>query len=163
MIYQLTDRFRVAAELDKTWEFFSKAENLPEITPPSLHFKIVSPTPISLGYNSNIDYTISFAGIPIKWRTRIVDWTPPRQFIDLQIRGPYSMWHHQHTFEPVEGGVECVDRVHYKVPGGPVGRVMNALSVRGQLKEIFSFRQKAIAEKLGAVQEIEPVQIQPLR
>lgn len=163
MIYRLTDRFRVAADIENTWDFFSKAENLPDVTPPALHFKIASPTPIHMGYDASIDYTISFAGIPLKWRTRIVDWTPPRQFIDLQVRGPYAMWHHQHTFEQVEGGVECVDRVLYKVPGGPMGRVMNWLGVQNQLRQIFSFRQKAIAEKLGTVREIEPVQIRPLR
>jgi ligand-binding SRPBCC domain-containing protein len=89
--------------------------------------------------------------VPIHWRTRIIDWTPPRQFIDLQIRGPYLLWHHQHTFSPVSDGVECLDRVIYRVPGFFLGRAMHAAFIRRQLLDIFEFRRKVISANLGWV------------
>lgn len=156
MYYQLTDSFEVHADPQRTWAFFSDAMNLPRITPPWLDFTVSTRAPIVLQQDSLIDYVIRWAGLPMRWRTRIIDWSPPRQFIDLQIRGPYTLWHHQHTFTPIDGGTLCTDRVIYKVPMGPLGRVAHALMIRRQLLGIFRFRREVIGKELGwkrAVQE----------
>lgn len=149
MYYQLTDHFEVAADVTKTWEFFSNAGNLPRITPAWMRFSVVTPEPIVIAQDSILDYTIRWAGIPIGWRTKIIEWSPPRQFIDLQIRGPYSLWHHQHKFTPSERGVVCFDRVIYQLPGPGIRRIVHPLMVRKQLLEIFRYRRKVIGENLG--------------
>ena len=151
MCYQLTDHFVVSADLDRTWGFFGDAANLPRITPPWMRFSIRTPGPIEIGPDSVIDYTIRWMGLPIRWRTRIIDWSPQRQFIDLQVRGPYALWHHQHTFTPTADGVACTDRVTYKLPGPIVGRIMHAAMVRRQLLEIFRFRREVIGKELGSL------------
>ena len=115
MYYELTDRFQVPASIEQTWAFFSNAENLPRITPPWLKFSVAASGPIEIKLDSILDYTICWKGVPIKWRTRIIDFTPPRQFIDLQIRGPYALWHHQHTFEPAQRR-RCVVRGSRDLP-----------------------------------------------
>jgi ligand-binding SRPBCC domain-containing protein len=155
MHYELTDRFIVKADLDRTWDFFSAAENLPRITPPWMRFKILTPSPIELGQDAILDYEIRWMGVPLHWRTRIIDWSPKRQFIDLQLRGPYALWHHQHTFTPSDEGTICTDRVTYRVPVPVFGRVMNALVVRRQLLEIFNFRRQVITAELGWVRGIQ--------
>jgi ligand-binding SRPBCC domain-containing protein len=155
MYYELTDHFIVAADIDRTWAFFSSADNLPAITPPWLRFQILTPTPIVLGPDSVLDYRIRVMGLPVRWRTRIIDWSPPRQFIDLQIRGPYTLWHHQHTFAPVSEGVECKDRVIYRTAGKGLGRLVQGMFVRRQLLDIFRFRRKVIAERLGWVRGVQ--------
>ena len=148
MTYELRDEFAVTADLERTWAFFSTAENLPRITPPRLGFRNVrGPGRIESG--SELDYTIRWMGLPLKWRTWIVDWEPPRRFVDLQVRGPYAMWHHEHRFAAVDGGTRCEDRVLYRLPFPPLGRVVHPLVVRGQLLEIFRYRRKVIAENLG--------------
>jgi ligand-binding SRPBCC domain-containing protein len=156
MFYELTDHFVVAAPPDKTWDFFGRAENLPAITPPWLGFTIHTPAPITIGPDSLLDYTIRWAGLPIRWRTRIIDWSPPRQFIDLQVRGPYALWHHQHTFEPVADGVECRDRVIYKLPVPGVSRLVHAAIVKRQLLGIFRYRREVIGRELGWVRAVQP-------
>lgn len=156
MYHELTDHFVVASSPEKTWQFFSSAENLPRITPASLGFQILTPSPITIAGDSLLDYTIRWAGMPIRWRTRIIDWSPPNQFIDLQIRGPYTLWHHQHTFKAVADGVECTDRVIYKVPVPIVGRIVNALVVKRQLLSIFRFRRTIIGQDLGWVRAVQP-------
>jgi ligand-binding SRPBCC domain-containing protein len=155
MFYELTDSFVVKSDLQQTWDFFSRAENLPRITPKWMGFEIKTPQPIEIRQDSILDYTIRWMGIPIGWRTRIIDWSPPRQFIDLQLRGPYAVWHHQHTFSASEEGTLCTDRVLYKIPGGPIGILMNQLVVRRQLIEVFEFRRKVITEDLGWVRAIQ--------
>lgn len=163
MFYELTDHFIVAAPADKTWTFFGQPENLPTITPPWLRFQMASRDGTPIGPDTLLDYTIRWAGVPIRWRTRIIDWTPPRQFIDLQIRGPYTLWHHQHTFEPTPDGVECRDRVIYKLPASVFGRVVHAVAVRRQLLEIFGYRREVIGRELGWVRGLQPaIRIRPL-
>jgi ligand-binding SRPBCC domain-containing protein len=147
MDYVLSDRFDVASDIDTTWKFFSLADNLPKITPPWLKFTLVSCPKIEL--NTQLDYTIRWMGFPIRWRTLIIDWNPPYKFIDLQIRGPYTLWHHEHTFTPTANGVRCTDRVIYKLPVPLVRRIIHPLVVRRQLLEIFRFRRNAIARSLG--------------
>jgi ligand-binding SRPBCC domain-containing protein len=155
MYYELTDRFIVKADEKQTWSFFSSAENLPAITPPWLAFTIKTPAPIRIENDALLDYTIKWLGIPIKWRTRIIEWEPPRMFIDLQLRGPYVLWHHQHVFTPCDGGTLCSDRVLYKLPLGWLGRPAQALVVKKQLLEIFRYRRKVIADRLGWVRAMQ--------
>ncbi len=163
MYYELTDHFEVAASIDEAWKFFSTAENLPLITPPWLHFTIAMSGPITIELDSNLDYTIRWMGVPIKWRTKIIDWSPPRQFIDLQTRGPYALWHHLHRFEPAKsGGVICWDRVIYQLPMFGIRRVVHPI-VRKQLMEIFRFRREVIGKHLGGLKPLQPdVRIMPL-
>jgi len=44
-----------------------------------------------------IDYTIGWAGIRMHWRTLITTFAPPHEFVDVQLKGPYLMWHHRHN------------------------------------------------------------------
>jgi ligand-binding SRPBCC domain-containing protein len=163
MYHELTDRFIVSASPERTWAFFSTAENLPLITPPWLGFTNRSTSPTRIELNALLDYTIRWMGVPIRWRTKIIEWSPPRQFIDLQVRGPYALWHHQHTFTPVAVGGDCEDRVIYEVPAPLIGRAVNALLVRRQLVEIFRFRRRIIGERLGWVRAVQAdVEIKPL-
>ena len=155
MYYELTDRFEVKANLAETWRFFSTAENLPLITPPWLRFTVATPSPITIEQDTVLDYVVRPFGFPMKWKTRIIDWSPPRQFIDLQIKGPYTLWHHQHRFSELAGGTLCEDRVTYRLPMGPLGRIFHPVTVRRQLLEIFRFRRKVMAEKLGWVRAVQ--------
>ena len=172
MYYELTDHFEVAADIDRCWRFFGSAENLPLVTPPWLHFSIAMRTPLpAIEQDAVLDYTIRWMGMPVKWRTKIIDWSPPRQFVDLQIRGPYALWHHQHRFEPMDGagrggggGVRCFDRVIYQLPVPLVRRLVHAAVVRKQLIEIFRYRRKIIGQHLGLLRPIqEDAEICPLR
>jgi ligand-binding SRPBCC domain-containing protein len=161
--YELTDRFVVSTDLQTTWRFFSSAENLPRITPPWLSFRIDTPTPVTIEADSLLDYTIRWMGLPIRWRTKIIDWSPPRQFIDLQVKGPYALWHHQHRFNEVDDGTECSDRVIYQLPVPGVRRLVHTMTVRKQLVGIFNYRREVIARELGLVRAIQQeVQIQKL-
>jgi len=130
--------------LEVVFEFFSKPENLEMITPKSLSFNILTPTPIKMEKGSLIDYTIRLFGIPIHWRTLISDYEPPFRFVDQQIKGPYTFWHHTHTFKLVKGGVEIIDEVKYSLPLGWLGTLAHAIWVRKDLEKIFEYRKTVI-------------------
>ena len=81
-------------------------------------------------------------GVPIRWRTEIVEWNVPQRFVDVQLRGPYTLWHHTHTFEEHGSGTLCLDDVRYCPPGGAL---TYWLFVRRDVKNIFAFRSERLA------------------
>ena len=85
-VYTLENHQFIKAPLKNVFDFFSKPENLKEITPSKLNFKILTPTPISMKEGTLIDYTIKLIGIPLHWRTLITKFDPPNQFIDEQLK-----------------------------------------------------------------------------
>jgi ligand-binding SRPBCC domain-containing protein len=87
-------------------------------------------------------------GVPIRWRTVIDEWRPPRSFTDRQLAGPYRLWLHVHRLTPVRGGTEIHDSVTYRVPGGPLAAAVDRALVRPWLDEIFDYRAERLRELL---------------
>lgn len=133
-------------KIDYVFSFFSKAENLQKITPPRLGFNILTPFPIEMRRGSIIDYYIKILFMPVRWRTIITNYEPPYQFIDQQLNGPYSFWHHTHTFNEVDGGTLIKDHVKYIVPFGFLGRLINNIWIKKDLKNIFDYRKDKIKQ-----------------
>ncbi len=132
--------------IDQVFAPFADAGNLQAITPPWLHFRIISELPIEMKVGAIIEYRLQFHGVPVRWRTVIESWDPPYRFTDVQVRGPFALWHHTHTFERVEGGTLARDRVRYRVPFGPFGEAANALFVGRDLTRIFDFRRTTVLD-----------------
>ena len=135
----------------ETFEFFADAFNLEAITPPWLRFEVATPRPIAMGAGTLIEYRLTLHALPLRWLTRIEAWEPGRRFADRQLRGPYRLWHHTHTFAEDERGTVLRDFVRYALPLGPVGRLARAILVRRDLDRIFDYRRDAVASRLGRV------------
>jgi ligand-binding SRPBCC domain-containing protein len=131
----------------EVFRFFETPENLARLTPPSLGFEILTPSPIVMRAGALIDYCVRPLGFPQRWTTLIESYDPPRRFTDVQLRGPYSFWHHTHTFEVAEGGTRMTDEVRYVLPFGPFGAPA-APWVAWQLDRIFDFRARTVAALL---------------
>jgi len=133
----------VPRPIEEVFAFFDRPENLNLITPPELQFEILTPSPIEMKVGALIDYRIRLAGLPMRWTTYISRYEPPRCFIDVQLRGPYSFWHHTHTFTPLhEHSTLIEDEVLYCLPFGLMGRIAHLLWVRRQLNRIFDYRMQ---------------------
>jgi ligand-binding SRPBCC domain-containing protein len=144
--YRLQARQQVEADPTEVFDFFSRAENLEAITPDFLHFRIDTPLPIEMARGRVIDYRLRLRGLPVRWRSRITRWDPPRSFVDEQVRGPYGSWVHEHTFEAVPGGTLIIDRVDYRVP---MGLLVHGWLIRPELRRIFGFRAQTMAGRFG--------------
>jgi ligand-binding SRPBCC domain-containing protein len=126
--------------------FFAEARNLERITPAWLNFEVLTPAPIMMRPGALIDYRIRVHGIPVRWRTEIAEWDPPHRFVDVQLRGPYKLWHHTHAFEDRDSGTLCVDEVRYRPRGGAL---IHWLFVRRDVERIFAYRQQVLADTFG--------------
>lgn len=131
---------------EELFPFFSDAANLDGITPPWLHFRIVTPQPLEMRAGTLIDYKLKVRGMPLRWRTRIREWQPPHRFVDEQLRGPYRLWIHEHLLEARDGGTLARDVVRYAVP---LDFLVHPLFVRRDVESLFAFRQEALRKKFG--------------
>jgi ligand-binding SRPBCC domain-containing protein len=134
---------------EELFPFFADAANLDFITPPWLHFHIVTPPPIEMRQGKLIDYRLRMRGLPLRWRTLIKEWQPPHRFVDEQIRGPYQQWIHEHTFEARDGGTLARDVVRYVVP---LDWLVHRWFVRPDIKKIFQFRTEALRRRFATLQ-----------
>lgn len=142
----LTSELLLPGTPEEVFPFFADAGNLERITPPWLNFHLLTPGPIAMGAGTLIDYRLRLRGLPLRWRTLISEWQPPHRFVDCQIRGPYRLWRHEHTFEPRGGQTLCRDRVTYAHRGGPL---LERLLVRPDLERIWAFRREALRRAFG--------------
>jgi ligand-binding SRPBCC domain-containing protein len=126
---------------EKVFDFFSDPENLNCLTPAWLDFKILTPASVAVRRGTLLDYRLRLRGIPIHWRSEITVWEPPARFVDRQIKGPYSLWIHEHLFEESTGGTLVADNVEYAVPGG---RFVQKWLVAPDLERIFAYRHQTL-------------------
>ncbi|MFO7738959.1 MAG: SRPBCC family protein [Desulfatiglandaceae bacterium] len=143
MIHSFQTSTIIPSDVLDVFAFFSNASNLERITPPELHFRIVTPLPIKMGEGAVIDYRLRLHGIPFKWSTLITRWNPPHRFVDVQERGPYKEWVHTHHFIEHTEGTKMIDEVLYRLPFWPVGEIFCPF-IHHQLSRIFRFREKAV-------------------
>ncbi len=148
-VYSFKTIQQLPISLDVAWDFFSSPANLKKITPADMGFNVVSKYHGDKMYPGQvIEYKVSpVLGIPLYWMTEITHVEDKKYFVDEQRFGPYSMWHHQHHFKVVDGGVEMTDIVHYKLPLWFLGDIANTLFVKKQLQHIFEYRYKIVEQQ----------------
>ena len=153
---------KIPVSLDNAWEFFSNPANLQTITPGDMGFRIISKHHGDKMYAGQvIEYTVKpVLGIPVYWMTEITQVKDRQYFIDEQRFGPYALWHHQHHFRQIDGGVEMTDIVHYKNPLWFLGKLANVLFVKNKLKNIFSYRFQKVEELFGKWQDGQSTQVE---
>jgi ligand-binding SRPBCC domain-containing protein len=137
----------VAVDVEEAFAFFADASNLEAIMPPWLRFRILE-APRTLGRGSLLVYRLRLFGVPIRWRTEIVEWRPPFGFTDVQLAGPYRRWEHTHRLGPVDDGTEIYDHVVYRLPYEPMTGLLAPVTVRPWLAAIFDYRARETEARL---------------
>jgi len=146
-IYELRTEITVKAPLEQVWAFFSNPKNLQRITPDYMGFQIVKCQDVETIFNGMIiEYIVRpILNLPLKWVTEIKEVQPLVSFTDIQLKGPYALWHHFHFFERINNGhTKMRDRVKYAMPLSILGNITHRLFVRKQLEEIFSYREATV-------------------
>jgi ligand-binding SRPBCC domain-containing protein len=154
-IHQLKNIQKIPATLEEAWKFFSNPNNLLNITPSFLNLKLTNNLFGDEVYAGQImTYKVKpMFGIPVSWMTEITHVERLKLFVDEQRKGPYQLWHHEHHFKTIEGGVEITDLVRYRLPLGILGDAVHALTIKNKLKEIFIYRYFKINEIFGDWQD----------
>jgi ligand-binding SRPBCC domain-containing protein len=144
--YTLERRQFVPGPRERVFAFFVDPTNLPAITPPWVHFQVLHLERTPLAGGTMQEYRIRWLGVPLRWESLIAEFDDGRRFTDVQTRGPYRYWRHEHLFEDADDGTLVRDRVQYELPFGMLGRATHTLVVRRQLRAIFDYRSKVIED-----------------
>jgi ligand-binding SRPBCC domain-containing protein len=155
-IYTFRSVQNLPITVDQAWEFISNPKNLKVITPDYMGFVTLSGDEKPLYAGQLIQYIVTpLLGIPMKWVTEITNVEEKKYFVDQQLFGPYSLWHHKHFIKEIPGGVEMEDIVDYKVPLGILGQLVHPFLVKPKLNEIFEYRQKKLIALFGEYKQLE--------
>jgi ligand-binding SRPBCC domain-containing protein len=149
-IYRFKKSQLLPITINEAWDFLSDPNNLKKITPDYMGFKILEKEDTKMYAGQIIQYIVTpILGIPTKWVTEITHVKDKSYFVDEQRFGPYSLWHHKHFIKEVDGGIEMLDIIDYKIPLGFIGRLVNPILVKPKLNEIFNYRKKKLVELFG--------------
>ena len=150
MIHRLYRQQIVSASLDEVWAYFATPQNLNEMTPDDMKFEIVHGGEGKMSQGQIIEYRVQFMPlVKSLWLTEITHVKEGSYFVDEQRIGPYRMWHHEHSFEALQGGTQITDQVTYMMPFGFLGEIVHAVWVDRRLKGIFDFRKKKVKQLFG--------------
>lgn len=151
----LESRVWLAKPRPEVFAFFAEPANLARLTPPWYAFRLLTPeAPLTAG--AALDYRVRWLGLPLRCRAFIREWDPPARFVDVQLLGPFDRWEHRHLFLEAQGGTWVEDRVTYRLPFGPLGRLGHALLVRRQLAAIWGYRRRRVGELLTPALDAPP-------
>lgn len=142
-MYRFTSQLLLPRPREQVFPFFAEAQNLEILTPAWLHFEVLTPRPITMEKGTVIDYRLRIRGVAVRWQSLISIWEPPYRFVDVQRRGPYRSWVHEHRFAESGESTRVIDQVTYDHIGG---RIVNRLLVAPDLRRIFDFRHRKLEE-----------------
>ena len=149
-IYTLHKKQNLPISLEEAWNFLSNPKNLKIITPDYMSFDMISKTDRPLYTGQILQYIVTpLLGIKTKWVSEITHIEDKKYFVDEQLYGPYSLWHHKHFIKEIDGGVEMEDIIDYKIPLGFLGQLVHPFLVKPKLDEIFNYRQQKLIELFG--------------
>ena len=149
-IYRFKKSQLLPITINEAWDFASSPKNLSKITPDYMGFNIIEKEDTKMYAGQIIQYIVTpILGIPTKWVTEITHVKDKSYFVDEQRFGPYSLWHHKHFIKEVDGGVEMLDIIDYKIPLGLIGRIANPILVKPKLNEIFDYRKQKLIDLFG--------------
>jgi len=134
----------------EVFAFFADPANLVRVSAPRLRLRLLDP-PTVMAAGATFDLRLRWLGLPLRWRTFVREYDPPFRFLDVQVRGPYARWEHRHIFLAEGEGTAVDDRIVYRLPLGPLGRLAHALAVQRQLRAMWQYRRRRIGELLAPV------------
>ena len=153
--YVLETRQMIPAPIDRVFPLFEDPHNLGKLTPARMGFEILNIDHLPMQRGTTIEYRIKPFGVPQRWGTEIQEYESGERFVDLQTRGPYRYWRHQHSFKDDGGRTLMRDRVEYQMPLGLLGRFAHALVVAREVRRIFDYRADAITQMFGPYHDVE--------
>jgi len=149
-IYTLHKKQNLPITKSQAWEFLSDPKNLKTITPEYMGFDILSGADRPMFSGQIIQYIVTpVLGIKTKWVTEITHVVNGDYFVDEQRFGPYSLWHHKHFLQEIDGGVMMEDIIDYKLPFGIIGQMVHPFLVKPKLEEIFNYRASKLEALFG--------------
>jgi len=149
-IYTLHKKQKLPISLDQAWEFLCNPANLEKLTPKDMGMQIISGMDRPMYAGQLLQYRVRpLPFFKTKWVSEITQYEHKKYFVDLQLYGPYELWHHKHFVHEIEGGIEMEDIIDYKIPLGFLGQLLHPFLVKPKLESIFNYRKEQMEKRFG--------------
>ncbi len=126
------------------WEFHRDPSVLERLTPPGKRVRVLE-KPAGPRDGARVVIRVRQFGVWLTWVSRIEGVVPGSRFVDVQEKGPFASWRHEHLFE--DG--RLTDRVTYAVPFEALGgRLVDRLLVEPDVRRMFAHRHAVTREAL---------------
>ena len=142
-------RTRIDASPEEVFRWHTEPGALQSLIPPWERVEVEEEGEIREGAEVRLRVRLGLISLP--WVARIERCLPGRSFRDVQVRGPFARWEHEHRMVPA-GPAMCwlEDRIVYELPLGALGRWIGGRMVRSRLDRMFAFRHRVTREALAA-------------
>ncbi len=136
----------IKASPERVFAFHEQPDVLKILIPPWESARVIKAAGIADVGSRAIIETKIIGPIAIQWIAEHTVYDPPHKFEDVQIKGPFRAWRHQHLIQPAAGGALLRDQIDYEPPLGFVGRLIAPLLIERRLKRLFEYRHQVTRE-----------------
>ena len=129
---------------DELMAFHVHPKAFKRLTPPPIFIQVHRNELTSLR-NGEVEFTLWFGVIPVRWIARHEAGPIETSFMDRQIKGPLERWEHQHLFQPIEGEpakTELIDRITIEHKTGWRGWLTRLFLDGLPLRFLFMYRHQ---------------------
>lgn len=137
---KFVSEMRIEAPLAKVWEFYVDPYNLPKLTLPHMHLRVLR-ADLPMHKGSRIVFIVRRGPIQTRWESVIAEFEQTRMFSDHLVKGPFDTWRHRHEFEADGDGTRVRDTLEIGVPLGFFGRMAAAVFLDHEVHELFRYRE----------------------
>jgi ligand-binding SRPBCC domain-containing protein len=139
----------------RVFDFLSVPANLIEVTPPEFSLRLVE-APERLHLGARIVLQTRSWGFSQRLVSEVTAFEPDHLLVDEQREGPFRKWIHAHLLEVVPQGTRMTDRIEFEAPGGMLGWMLSAETIRHELQELFAYRERRFKELLDGKADPHP-------
>ncbi len=123
----------------EVYAYHARPGALERLLPPWQRVRIVRPID-GLRDGAVAELELALGPFRRRWVAEHRDTREGASFRDVQLDGPFAAWEHEHRFLAEGGGCRLEDEIHFRLPGGPLGQLLGAETIRRTLERTFAFR-----------------------
>ncbi len=109
-----------------------------------------------IGLDEEVTWEGRHFGVRQRFTSRITAFDRPRHFRDVMVKGAFAAFIHDHRFESEADGTRMIDEVSFAAPGGPFGRIVERLVLRGYLRRLLAARNAVIKAAAESADGLRP-------
>jgi ligand-binding SRPBCC domain-containing protein len=99
-----------------------------------------------IGLNESVTWQANHFGVEQQLTSKISKFDRLNYFQDVQVKGAFKHFTHDHNFKLIKGIVIMKDRFHFESPFGILGKIFNQIILTKYMKDLLIKRNNVIKE-----------------
>ncbi len=142
---------RVAAAAEKVYQWHERPGALERLIPPWESIEVLHRDP-GLEAGTRVYLRMRKCCVKVNWIAEHLSCNPGRGFVDIQARGPFASWRHNHVFHPLDGAnSDLEDTIDFSVRGGWLGHLLFGRCARVQTERMLAYRHRVTGHDLACI------------